>query len=44
MAATRYGLGRQPNVFPFPAALLEILFRVGRREEIYQRLSHPQVG
>ncbi len=40
----RRGLGRQPNVFPFPAALLEILLRAGRREEIYQRLSRPLVA
>jgi nucleoside-diphosphate-sugar epimerase len=39
IAALRNGLGRQPNVFPLPPALLEILFRVARREEMYQRLS-----
>jgi nucleoside-diphosphate-sugar epimerase len=44
IAAMRRGLGRQPNVFPFPAALLEIMLRAGRREEIYQRLSRPLVA
>jgi nucleoside-diphosphate-sugar epimerase len=39
IAALRRGLGRQPNVFPLPPALLEILFRAAGREEIYQRLS-----
>jgi hypothetical protein len=39
IAALRGGLGRQPNVFPFPPALLEILFRAAGREEIYRRLS-----
>jgi len=39
IAALRSGLARQPNVFPFPPALLEILFRAAGRAEIYQRLS-----
>jgi nucleoside-diphosphate-sugar epimerase len=39
IAALRSGLGRQPNVFPFPPALLEILFRTAVREEMYERLS-----
>jgi UDP-glucose 4-epimerase len=39
IAALRSGLGRQPNVFPLPPALLEILFRAAGREEMYQRLS-----
>jgi nucleoside-diphosphate-sugar epimerase len=39
IAALRSGLARPPNVFPFPPALLEILFRATGREEIYQRLS-----
>jgi UDP-glucose 4-epimerase len=39
IAALRSGLGRSPNVFPFPPALLEILFRAAGRAEIYQRLS-----
>ena len=39
IAALRNGLGRQPNVFPLPPALLKILLRAAGREEIYQRLS-----
>ena len=39
IAALRSGLGRQPNVFPFPPTLLESLFRAAGRAEIYQRLS-----
>jgi len=39
IAALRSGLARQPNVFPFPPALLEFLFRAAGRAEIYQRLS-----
>src|SRR5215831_14045208 len=33
------GLGRRPNVFPIPLALLEILLRAAGQEEIYRRLS-----
>jgi len=44
IAALRSGLGRPPNVFPFPPAVLEILFRAAGREEIYQRLSGPLVA
>jgi nucleoside-diphosphate-sugar epimerase len=39
IAAMRHGLGRQPNVFPLPAALLELLLRAAGREDIYQLLS-----
>src|SRR5262249_10922003 len=39
ITALRRGLGRQPNLFPLPPALLEILFRATGREEIYRRLS-----
>jgi UDP-glucose 4-epimerase len=39
IAAMRRGLGRRPNVFPLPAALLQLLLRAAGREEIYQRLS-----
>jgi len=39
IAALRAGLGRQPNVFPLPPGVLEILLRAVGREEIYQRLS-----
>jgi len=39
IAAMRHGLGRQPNVFPLPAALLQLLLRAAGREDIYQLLS-----
>ncbi len=39
IAAMRRGLGRQPHVFPLPAALIELLLRAAGREEIHQRLS-----
>jgi hypothetical protein len=39
IAAMRHGVGRRPNVFPFPAALLGLVLRAGGREEIHQRLS-----
>jgi nucleoside-diphosphate-sugar epimerase len=44
IAAMRHGLGRQPNIFPFPVALLELLLRAAGREEIYQRLSGSLVA
>jgi nucleoside-diphosphate-sugar epimerase len=44
IAALRSGLRRQPNVFPLPPALLEILFRAAGRAEIYQRLSGSLVA
>ena len=44
IAAMRHGLGRQPNVFPLPAALLQLLIRAAGREEIYQRLSGSLVA
>jgi nucleoside-diphosphate-sugar epimerase len=39
IAAMRHGLGRRPNVFPCPPALLEVLLRAAGRQDIYQRLS-----
>ena len=39
IAAMRHGIGRRPNVFPCPPALLELMLRAAGREEIYQRLS-----
>jgi nucleoside-diphosphate-sugar epimerase len=42
IAAMRHGLGRRPNVFPLPAALLQLLLRAAGREEIYQRLKQPE--
>jgi nucleoside-diphosphate-sugar epimerase len=44
IAAMRSGLGRQPNVFPLPAALIELLLRAAGREEIYQRPSGSLVA
>ena len=44
IAAMRHGLGRQPNVFPLPATLLELLFRAAGREHIYERLSGSLVA
>jgi hypothetical protein len=43
-AAMRHGLGRQPNVFPLPTALLQFLLRATGREEIYERLSGSLVA
>jgi hypothetical protein len=40
----RRGLGRRPNVFPLPAALLKFLLHAAGREEIYQRLSGSLVA
>jgi nucleoside-diphosphate-sugar epimerase len=39
IAAMRHGLGRRANVFPFPATLLDVLFRAAGQEHIYQRLA-----
>jgi len=39
IAALRGGLGRRPNVFPLPAALLGLLLRAAGQEETYRRLS-----
>src|SRR5580704_8326940 len=44
IAAMRHGLGRRPNVFPLPAALLQLLLRAAGREEIHQRLSGSLVA
>jgi nucleoside-diphosphate-sugar epimerase len=44
IAAVRSGLRRQPNVFPLPTALIELLLRAAGREEIYQRLSGSLVA
>jgi UDP-glucose 4-epimerase len=44
IAAMRHGLGRRPNVFPLPVALLQLLLRAAGREEIYQRLSGSLVA
>src|SRR5215472_12052456 len=44
IAAMRRGLGRRPNVFPFPPVLLEVLLGATRRGEIYQRISGSLVA
>jgi UDP-glucose 4-epimerase len=44
IAAMRRGLGRRPNVLPFPTALLETLLRAAGREEIYRRLAGSLVA
>jgi UDP-glucose 4-epimerase len=44
IAAMRRGLGRKPNVFPFPPVLLEALLGATRRGEIYQRISGSLVA
>jgi nucleoside-diphosphate-sugar epimerase len=44
IAALRRGLGRWPNVFPFPAGILELLLHAAGREEIYRRLAGPLVA
>jgi nucleoside-diphosphate-sugar epimerase len=44
IAAMRHGLGRRPNIFPLPGALLQLLLRAAGREEIYQRLSGSLVA
>lgn len=44
IAAMRRGLGRWPNVFPFPAAMLELLLRAAGRDAIYRRLAAPLVA
>jgi nucleoside-diphosphate-sugar epimerase len=44
ITALRAGLGRHPNVFPLPPALLRILLHATGREEIYRRLSGSLVA
>src|SRR5215470_14518509 len=44
IAAMRHGLGRRPNVFPVPAALLEFSLHTAGRDDIYQRLSGSLVA
>jgi UDP-glucose 4-epimerase len=42
--AMRRGLGRRPNVFPFPATLLGLLLRAAGRDEVHRRLSGSLVA
>jgi UDP-glucose 4-epimerase len=44
IAAMRRGLGRNPNVFPFPATLLDALSRAAGQSEAYSRVSGPLVA
>jgi UDP-glucose 4-epimerase len=44
IAAMRHEVGRRPDVFPFPTALLELVLRAAGREEVYQRLSGSLVA
>ena len=39
ITAMRQGLGRQPNIFPLPPVILELLFRWIGLEEVYHRFS-----
>jgi nucleoside-diphosphate-sugar epimerase len=44
IAAMREGLGRRPNVFPLPEALLRSMLHAAGRDEIYKRLSGSLVA
>jgi nucleoside-diphosphate-sugar epimerase len=44
ISAMRQGLGRRPNVFPFPVSVLHLLLRAAGKEEIYRRLSGSLVA
>jgi nucleoside-diphosphate-sugar epimerase len=44
IAAMRQGVGRKPNVFPFPPALLNGLSRAAGQSEAYSRVSGPLVA
>ena len=44
IAAMRQGLGRRPNVFPLPPALLARLARAAGRDEAYARLAGSLVA
>lgn len=44
IAAMREGLGRKPNVFPFPAGLLDAASRAAGQGEAYSRVSGPLVA
>ena len=44
IAAMRHGLGRWPNVFWLPAALLKHSFRAAGRDDAYERLSGSLVA
>jgi UDP-glucose 4-epimerase len=44
IAAMRRGLGRRPNVFSFPARLLELSLHTTGRDDAYERLSGSLVA
>jgi nucleoside-diphosphate-sugar epimerase len=44
IAAMRRGLGRRPNLFPLPDALLKLALRAARRDDIYRRLTGALVA
>jgi UDP-glucose 4-epimerase len=44
IAAMREGLGRRPNVFPLPAALLRWMLHASGNDEIYARVSGSLVA
>jgi len=44
IAAMRRGMGRSPNVFPFPAAVLDAMSRAAGQSEAYSRVSGPLVA
>ena len=44
IAAMREGLGRRPNVFPLPQALLRWMLHAAGRDNIYERLSGSLVA
>lgn len=44
IAAMRSGLGRRPNIFPFPATLLELALRAADRHHFYDRLAGSLVA
>lgn len=44
IVAMREGLGRRPNVFPLPEALLRWTLQASGRDEIYQRVSGSLVA
>jgi nucleoside-diphosphate-sugar epimerase len=44
IAAMRQGLGRQPNIFPLPPVILELMLRSVGLEELYRRFSGSLVA
>jgi len=44
VAAMREGLGRRPNVFPLPAAVLEFILHTAGRDDVYRRVSGSLVA